>query len=68
MIVSPAATGPVGEFSLTIPSDGPIAVSTWLLAIGARSGLVESSVPVLVTVEPPPAVTVTSNEKVVVPG
>src|SRR3954454_23147006 len=51
-----------------MPSTGPISVSVGLLGIGARFGLVGSSVPVLVTVEPPAAVTVTLNENVADPG
>ena len=52
---------------MTRPSAGPISVSTGLLRIGSRLGLVGSSVPVLVTVVPPPAVTVTSNENAAAP-
>src|SRR5690242_9201940 len=67
-MVSAGCTVPVGTCDLTIARAGPMGVSSGLLGIGLRFGLVGSSVPWFVTTEPPGAVTVTRNENVVAPG
>ena len=51
-----------------MPSSGPMAVSAGLLVDRDEIGARGIEVPMLVTVAPPPAVTVTSNENVEVPG
>ena len=46
----PVPTSPIGLFSLIMLRTGPIAVSTGLLAIGARFGVVGSIEPLFVTI------------------